>query len=486
MLGRAEGLYEELARPDPPAGRMRPSAAAAWRGWRSSRPTAAGTNRRPPTIAARSRCWSQWPRGETARPGPGRTWPSPTITSPARSCIGLGRLEEGERHLRRAIELRDALAAEHPDDPAYGTELSRSLSNLGELQNRAGKTAEALASVRRALDLQQDLVRRWPDDAQLRHQLSLTTRGAGDPPECARPAGGERAALPGIAGPHRAGGGREPGRDRVPPRAGDLIRRAGPVPDRSDALVEGLDCLGRAREQAELVRRSLPDDLSNLITLASVHRGIGKVLGKQGKPAAGPGVAGTCRRRSASGSRGRDSLPTYDLACTLALCSEVAAAVPAGAEGGGPGAAQALRRAVRRRAAPGHRRGVEGRRLDGARPGSSLAARPRRFPRGDPVPPPGDRARVKVDRGPLAALSGGVSGGRGRKSDCVRSQAAAGRGDGDERVDPHLPAGPGSKPFLRIGPAARAHRPLPADDEIHDRLRVLRRGRVMSRLLLAR
>ena len=42
---------------------------------------------------------------------------------------------------------------------------------------RAGKTADALESVRRALALQQDLVRRWHDHAQLRHQLSLTTRG---------------------------------------------------------------------------------------------------------------------------------------------------------------------------------------------------------------------------------------------------------------------------------------------------------------------
>ena len=108
---------------------------------------------------------------------PASTWPSPTITSPYPGPTGWGSLRDGERHLRRAIELRDALAAEYPDDPAHGIELSRSLSNLGELQNRAGKTAQALESVRRALALQQDLVRRWHDDAQLRHQLSLTTRG---------------------------------------------------------------------------------------------------------------------------------------------------------------------------------------------------------------------------------------------------------------------------------------------------------------------
>ncbi len=74
-----------------------------------------------------------------------------------------------------------------------------------------------------------------------------------------------------------------------------------------DSLAEGLDCLGRARDQAELVRRSLPDDLQNLVSLASVHRGIGKVLGKQGKPAEGLESLGQRRGRSASGSRGREA-----------------------------------------------------------------------------------------------------------------------------------------------------------------------------------
>ncbi len=74
----------------PPVRRTRPSAVAAWRGWRSSRPTAARTNRRPPTIVARSRCWNGWPRGRTPRPGPGLTWPSPTIISPACSATAWG------------------------------------------------------------------------------------------------------------------------------------------------------------------------------------------------------------------------------------------------------------------------------------------------------------------------------------------------------------------------------------------------------------
>lgn len=106
-----------------------------------------------------------------------------------------------------------------------------------------------------------------------------------------------------------------------------------------DALAEGLDCLKRAGEHAELVRRSLPDDLSNLVALASVHRGIGKVLLKQGQAASGlesmerAVVIGEAIAR-------RGTVPAYDFACTLALCSEVAAAIPAGARSGGPAAAE--------------------------------------------------------------------------------------------------------------------------------------------------
>jgi hypothetical protein len=102
----------------------------------------------------------------------------------------------------------------------------------------------------------------------------------------------------------------------------------------ADALEEALTTFGRARDQAEVVRRSLADDLNNLITLASVHRGIGKVLGKQGKKAAGLKSMENAVAIG-EGIAGRGSLPAYDLACTLALCSELAAAIPSGAEGGG-------------------------------------------------------------------------------------------------------------------------------------------------------
>ncbi len=301
--------------------------------------------------------------------------------------------------------MRDALAAEHPDDPAYGTELSRSLSNLGELQRNAGRTAEALASVRRALDLLQDLVRRWPDDVQLRHQLSLSTRGLGILLKTVgQPEESERCYREALAIIERLVA-ENPAVVEYRRVLATSYEHLGQFLIDKESLAEGLDCLGRARDQAEVVRRSFPDDVQNLVSLASVHRGIGKVLGKQGKPAEGLASFGRavaiCERVS-----GQGSLPIYDLACTLAICSELAAALPAGTENGGPGAARHYAErsvAELRRAIAAGWKDVE---LDGARPGTSRAARPRRFPRGDPVPPPGDRARVKVDRGPLAAPSG--------------------------------------------------------------------------------
>ena len=88
-----------------------------------------------------------------------------------------GASEEGERHLRRAIELREALAAEYPDDPAYGTELSTepkqsrpTPESLWEDHRGAGERPPGPRPPAGSR-------RRWPDDPQLRHRLSLTTRG---------------------------------------------------------------------------------------------------------------------------------------------------------------------------------------------------------------------------------------------------------------------------------------------------------------------
>jgi serine/threonine-protein kinase len=243
--------------------------------------------------------------------------------------------EEAQQHLGRAIELREALAAEHTNDPAYNTELSRSLSNLSELQQRAGKLTDALANVRRARALQQGLVRRWPDDAQLRHQLSVTTRGLASLSKTSGRRGeSERLYRESLAIIERVVAENPAVTEYRRVLATSYVELGQFLIDR-DALAEGLECFGRAREQAEVVLRSAPDDTHNLIALASIQRGIGKALGKQGKPDKG---LEPLHRAVAILERiaRQDSLASYDLACTLALCSELAGALPPGADGGGP------------------------------------------------------------------------------------------------------------------------------------------------------
>jgi eukaryotic-like serine/threonine-protein kinase len=339
VLGRAEGLYKELSRPDR-TGR----AYAAERGrclarmgkleFDSGRHDEAVAHFRDAITLLESMAGG---RDATTRARADLAFAHHYLARTL--AIGLGRLDEGERHLRRAIELHDALAAEHSDDPKHGTELSRSLSNLGDFQNRAGRTTEALASVRRAHALLQDLVRRWPDDAQLRHQLSLTTRGLanivntlGNPKESEQYHRESLALIERVVAENPAVIEYRRVLATTSAELGQFLL------DRN-VLGEGLDRLGRAREQAEVVRQSLPDDINNLNTLASVERGIGKALGKQGKPAEG---LASLSRAVAIGERiaGQQGLAAYDLACTLALCSELAAALPAGAENGGLGAAR--------------------------------------------------------------------------------------------------------------------------------------------------
>ena len=256
----------------------------------------------------------------------------------ALAAVKLG-LEEAERHLRRAIELREALAGGNPEGPAYGTDLSVSLSNLAELQQRAGKNAEALVSVRRARALQKDLVRRWPDDAELRFRLSITTRGSavvlnalGDREESEHLYRESLAIIERVVAEN-------PAVTQYRRVLATSYAELGQVLIDRDALAEGLECFGRAREQAEVVQRAIPDAINNLITLASIHRGIGKALGKQGKPTAGLESLHRAVEILERIAR-QDSLAAYDLACTLAVCSELSAALPQGADGGGPGVAR--------------------------------------------------------------------------------------------------------------------------------------------------
>ena len=89
-----------------------------------------------------------------------------------------------------------------------------------------------------------------------------------------------------------------------------------------DEIDAGLNAFAKARDQAETVRRTNPNDVRNLNTLASIHRGIGKTRAKQGKTA---DALASLREAIALGERiaAEDNLFTYDLACGLALYGEV-------------------------------------------------------------------------------------------------------------------------------------------------------------------
>ena len=89
-----------------------------------------------------------------------------------------------------------------------------------------------------------------------------------------------------------------------------------------DEIDAGLIALAKARDQAETVRRTNPNDVRNLNSLASIHRGIGKALAKQGKTA---DALRSLRQAIVLGERiaAEDSLFTYDLACGLALYGEI-------------------------------------------------------------------------------------------------------------------------------------------------------------------
>jgi serine/threonine protein kinase len=264
----------------------------------------------------------------------------------------VGRGPEAEAHIGRAIDLRRALADAHPADPRYRFLLASGLANLSYTQFQGGKPAAALDHLRQANALQRDLVRGDPDNAEYRHFLSLSARGLGMMHKNqgrwgeAEPLYQESVDLMEqvVAENPRVTEYRRVLATSYAEFGQELIDR--------DRLPDGLEAYAKARARAEEVRQREPDDLNNLISLADVHRGTGKALGKQGKPADGL-AAVTLAVAIETRIAPRLSLAAYNLACSLAQCSALAGRLAPG-PGGGPAAARryadqamdALRRAV--------------------------------------------------------------------------------------------------------------------------------------------
>jgi non-specific serine/threonine protein kinase/serine/threonine-protein kinase len=79
--------------------------------------------------------------------------------------------------VKRALEYLDDLGSEDPDDPRLQSELAEAYQKIGDVQGGSatlnlGHRAEALASYRRALALRQQLAARFPDDPGQQRALS--------------------------------------------------------------------------------------------------------------------------------------------------------------------------------------------------------------------------------------------------------------------------------------------------------------------------
>ncbi len=226
-------------------------------------------------------------------------------------------------HQRAAIDLRKGLAEEFPTQLSYRVDLALSLSNLGAVLTRAGQNVQALTFVREANAIQRSMVHEHPEDLQLQSTLALSTRGMANLLIAlgrwkeSRPLYVESVEII----------------DRLVAQNPAVIEfrtvlaasasQLGQFLIDHDEVDAGLNALAKAREQAETVRRTNPNDVNILNALASIHRGIGKTLAKQGKTAE---ALGSLRQAIVLGERiaAEDSLFNYDLACGLALYGEIA------------------------------------------------------------------------------------------------------------------------------------------------------------------
>ena len=245
--------------------------------------------------------------------------------------VEMGMYDEGSQHSRRAIELRQELADRKPSEPRYRSDLALSINNLSFAQVQAGRLTEALQTARNAEALERLLVREQPWNASVRWTLSLSVRGQAI---ILQSLGRKQESLARY---------RESAEimDKVTTEnpLDNVFRRfaARSFAEYAQALVDGdhlelaKQALARAQEHAEVLQKENPKDISNLSTLSSVHRNLGKILGKQGKPAE---AMDELRKALAIDERiaPERAVHRYDLACSLAQCCAMAVRVGASAE----------------------------------------------------------------------------------------------------------------------------------------------------------
>jgi serine/threonine protein kinase/tetratricopeptide (TPR) repeat protein len=84
----------------------------------------------------------------------------------------LGRFDEAEQALRKALDFLEPLASKDSAAPEYRASMAKASSNLGELLREVGRTPEAETMLRRAIELREKLVEEQPGILYLREELA--------------------------------------------------------------------------------------------------------------------------------------------------------------------------------------------------------------------------------------------------------------------------------------------------------------------------
>ncbi len=233
--------------------------------------------------------------------------------------VETGISDEGSRHSRRALELRQELVDRNPTDLRYRSDLAQSISNLSFAQYQAGRLDDALKNATNAEKIQRSLVTQQPWNTATRRNLSLSIRAHG---AIIRSMGRDEESLAYL---HESTEIVEKLTIENPLEI-DLRRLAArSFSEYAQALVDanhlelGKQALARAQEHAEMVRKENPRDLRNLSALSSIHRTAGKVLDKQGKSAEAMQEVLEALQID-EGIASELPLFRYDLACSLAQC----------------------------------------------------------------------------------------------------------------------------------------------------------------------
>src|SRR5262249_35948057 len=82
-----------------------------------------------------------------------------------RLALDAGRTDEARDYVRRALEISERLAREHPSIDSYQSHLAYVFRSMCMVEEKAGRPAEARAAVRRARAIDEQLAAKYPLNA---------------------------------------------------------------------------------------------------------------------------------------------------------------------------------------------------------------------------------------------------------------------------------------------------------------------------------